>query len=582
VSNTSNFDFCAELGIRTVREIFHLAFKQEDIYPHNIGPIDVNYGGQTVHVRVRVLDDETDPADLSFSGERTVDFSFPFEIEVDAPSSPDPALTHFTMRARVTVPAKLATWTDGDHDVLGLTFEDVTAGDVTVEQLDGLPQIGEEQFRNSVHAKYLAVTHNYTLGTNRLNLYDGSRDTTLQPPWNGTGSSEIAVSDLIDGGDEYLDLVFPIWVHAEQGGYTFESFGTATVYRPVSRDDHTVTVDMTVEPAAPHDTVVALSGYGHDLVEAQLKPYVISSIGAFGPIEEPAPSDATARQLVQERVADYLVTRKFPVYTPVSAQPNEPVRTPVGFVLPAAGVLAVLLNRRTGAADGSNDVAPDNFLGNLQLSLAVGPDKVNEEIAGAIADQFPDLAGGGQEVSPPGGGSATLKQLSVTLENPDDHDVGQDHLWVSGEAEVHIDCWPDPDVSFEGPMFLDATPGTDADGNCTLTIEGRAGDFDIDESCCDVFIDLIIPIVGWIALAIVESTIDSVGGAMIEDIAAHQGRNLAAIPPIVLGVAQVTSCLTGVRISTDGFVFPGTIKVRRIDGSFEDLAADNDQPRPDP
>ena len=60
-------------------------------------------------------------------------------------------------------------------------------------------------------------------------------------------------------------------------------------------------------------------------------------------------------------------------------------------------------------------------------------------------------------------------------------------------------------------MFIDATPHRCPAG-CRLELQPRAGDFDVDESCCDVLLDILIPVVGWIMLAVVESLIDQVGG----------------------------------------------------------------------
>ena len=526
MSLTSNFDFCVELGIRTVKEIFHLAFKQEDLYPHNVGPFTRTYGGQTITIHVRVLDDETNPADLSFQDATHIAFSFPFEIQVEAPDSPDPSLSHITMRAQVTTPSLLTSWAEDSGDVLGLSFADLTAADVQVDSLEGLPTIGEQQFRNSVHAKYLTIPHTYTQGPNRVNLYDGNRDLSLDPPYSG-GSSEIQVTLETHSGQEYLKLVLPIYVHAEQGALVYDGFGTATSFRAVTRTTTTISVAMTAEPGdAALATVVALVPH-ITLVESTIKPYVIQALAQFSPIEEPAPDQNAAEEILRSEVATYLQPLRFPVYSPQSGDEAEPVSTPVGFLLPDDGVLAILLNRRDATVA---DSPPDNFLGSLQLSVAVGRAKVDEEISQAINDEFPGVNNGGHEVETDEG-SATLNSLSVAPENPDEHDVDRDHLWASGEAEVHIDCWPDPDVSFEGPVFLNATAGTDDEGRCTLEIQAEAGDFDIDESCCDVFLDLLIPIVGWIMLAIVESTIDRVGGAVIEDIAAGQERAIAPIPP---------------------------------------------------
>ena len=80
MSLTSNFDYCVELGIGPVKSIFHLAFKSEERFPHNIGPVSRDFSGQTMSISVRVMDDETDAADLSFFDDKHITFSFPFEV----------------------------------------------------------------------------------------------------------------------------------------------------------------------------------------------------------------------------------------------------------------------------------------------------------------------------------------------------------------------------------------------------------------------------------------------------------------------------------------------------------------------
>jgi hypothetical protein len=53
------------------------------------------------------------------------------------------------------------------------------------------------------------------------------------------------------------------------------------------------------------------------------------------------------------------------------------------------------------------------------------------------------------------------------------------------------------------------------------------------------------------------------------------------IPPTIIGIAEVTACLTGLVISSQGFVFPGTISVARAGTSFQDLQGMRRLPRPD-
>lgn len=580
---TSNFDFCVELGIASVKEIFHLAFMSEDRYPHSIGPITRTYSGETVTIIVQVNDDETDGSDLSFQDQKHILFSFPFDVTVQIPTAPDPSLSQITLKCRVSVPTLLDTWAEDGEDVLGLNFANVTPADVVVETLAGLPSIDINNFIAAIHSRYEQIPHIYTapsaFGTNTLILYDGNRDNTLVPP-NMATPFEISATLETHSGTEFLKVTAPIHVDVPlpSGFGTYTSYGRVIFWRQVVRTDTNISVNMGTEPAdAALKTQVELDNAhpARPQVIAALQPMLVSTLAGYGTVTEPAFSETAAREILKNEIAEYLKVREYPVYSPKSEDPSIILSTPVGFLLVAAGVLAILVNRRDASVA---DHAPDNFLGGNELALAVGEGKVREQINAAIEEEFPDLDSGGQEIDTDEG-SATLQELHVSLADSGEHDQDRGHLWVTGEAEVHIDCWPDPDVSFEGPIFINATP-TNEDGQCGLTVQAVAGDFDIDESCCDVFLDLIIPIVGWIMLAIVESTIDSVGGRLIDEITSSQNKKLAPVPPVVNGIAEVTACLIDIIVTSQGFIFPGTISIRRLGRSFEDLEADNDLPRP--
>jgi len=575
MSNTANFDFCVELGIAAVKEIFHLAFKSEERYPHNVGPLTRTFSGREVTIHVRVLDDATDAADLSFADEKHVRFSFPFELEVQVPDAPDPSLSRIVMKARVGVPSLLTSWQEDGEEVLGLSFQDVVAADVQIESLEGLPAIGAAQIAGAIHARYPAIPHTQSLGPNTVTLYDGNRDATLVPP-NAATPFEITAAIESPGGTDHVKVEAPIHA-AIVTPISYQSYGRIRFWRPIERTGQTITIGFGAEPADPalaSQVELDTDHFAKAQIIAQLQPLLVAAVGGFGTITEPAFDDASARALLQAEIAAYLQPRRYPVYSPRSGDSEITLTTPVGFLLVADGVLAILLNRRS-----EGDHAPTDFLGGGPAGLAVGAAKVDEQIAAAIEAQFPDLDEGGHEVHTDEG-DATLKALTVVLENPDEHGQDRDHLWVTGEAEAHIDCWPDPDVSFAGPIYLSATHTDEPDGTCTFDIQAEAGDFDIGQSCCDVLLDLIIPVVGWIMLAITESTIDAVGGALIDDIAGEQERIIAPFPPVINGIAEVTGCLTALHVSRDGFVFPMTLSIRRLDESFEDRRSRRDQPRP--
>ena len=732
MSLTSNFDYCIEMGIAQVRQIFHLAFKSEDRYPHNVGPITRTFSGREMVLNVRVHDDEHRAANLFFQDEKHMLFSFPFDLTVEVADAPDPALSRVTLQVRVEVPGKVDTWVETE-EVLGISFFEVTATDVNIVTLDGLPSINIDNFLAAIHNKYEDIPHVYTDGSGgELILYDGNRDATLVPP-NSSGAEITAVLED-HGGDEYLKIIAPIHVtvplpaggeyasygnivfwrrvvrtgttinvemgtepadaalqtqinldnvagqraaeeagieaelHAayvaetiphsrtlgpatlniydgtrdpeleppydgnpeieaaleDHGGseylhvtlpihltYTsFEFFGDIQFWRPVTRTDTTLTVNVgTVPTDTDLATQVNLTGFGSGTAESGVLPFVdpmvnaignisgpsfgaataalsslvIAGIGEFGTVTEPAFSEAAARDLLQEEIAHYLGDRRYPFYSPESGDPDEPLSTPVGFLLVADGVLAILVNRRSGTA--ADDHAPDNFLGSNQMALAVGRAKVDEVIGEAIKAQFEDLSRnngcftGSQELETEEG-DATLEKVCVAPADPGAHGVSEGHLWVTGEAEVHIDCWPDPDVNFSGPIFLNATR-VEEDGQCGLEVQAVAGDFDVDQSCCDVLLDLLIIVVGWIMLVVIENMIDEVGGELAKDIAAGQAESIEPFPPVVNGIAEVHGCLIGLDVTSGGFVFPGELTVRRLGTSYEDLESDRDLPRPE-
>ncbi len=578
MSNTSNFDYCVQFSLPSLKAIFHLALKNEELFPHNLPPITQMFGAHPATIHVRLLDDETDPADVSIDDEKHLRFSLPIEITVEIPSAPDPALSRITLTSTVTVPGKHATWPVGGDDQLGIDFGDITAADVQVPALAGLPTLTSDSFLAAIHTKFEALpSRSFTQFGNTLNIYDGTRGPPLTPP-NKPGHPEITAVQEDHGPDAFLKMTLPL--HATiTNPISWQSYGLATFWRKVVTADSTVSILMDQEPGGSAlATQIAFDSGGPiaTQVASQLKPLLISQLASFSPIIEPWFGQAEAEALMKEQTAAYLQPRRFPFYTPRSGDPDLPLATPVGFLLPADDVLAILLNRRTGTA--ADDVAPDAFIGAHQLALAVGRAKLDEVIAKAVEDQFPGLAGGSAEVHTDEG-DATLHSLTVTPSDPGAHGVGEGHLWAAGEAEVHIDCWFDPDVSFDGAIFL-RLDVVETEAECTGTFRAEMGDFDAGQSCCDVFVDLLIPIVGWIMLGVIEGMIDKVGGELAEATADSQARAMQPIPPFVAGVAELQACLEECLVSSQGLVLPGKMRIRREGTSFEDLSASGDLPRP--
>jgi hypothetical protein len=581
VSNTANFDYCVQLGLAPLKAIFHLALKNEAIFPHNLPPIPILFGSHPATVHVRLLDDETDPADLAFEADdnKALRFFLPVEITVETPSAPDPALSRVTLKSTISAPGHLKAWPVDGEDQLGIDFADLVAADVGVPSLTGLPALDSARFLAAIHTKYTQLPQRqFSLAGNVLTIYDGTRDPTLVPA-NKPGNPEIAAVLESHGGRQWLKVTLPL--HASVPSAVFNLYGTATFWREVVQGGGTVSVVMGTEPGAAFPALATTIDFdgshpAEGIVVSNLLPLLKTQLGNFGTITEPWFDEPAAITLIQQQTAAYLQPRRYPYYTPRSGDPAHPLSTPVGFTLPAANALAILMNRASGTE--ADDHPPDGFIGSSQLALAVSRAILDRTIADAIEAEFENLDDGGHLVVTDEG-EATLKRLTVTPSDPGTHDIGEGHLWVEGEAEVHIDCWFDPDVSFDGGILL-RYDLEETETTCQGTFRSEMINFDAGQSCCDVFVDLIIPVVGWIMLAVVEDMIDKVGGELARDIADEQSAQLQPIPPVVDGVAELQACLESVRVSSQGLVMPGHLRIRREGTSFEDLSETGDLPRP--
>ena len=399
---------------------------------------------------------------------------------------------------------------------------------------------------------------------------------------NEAGSIQAALQN--QGADTYLKVVLPIWVNVPTGvlGYVFTSFGTITFWRQVQQTDTTVTLDMSTEPTDPAlATVIAFDQPGVDNAGAQvatmLKPLAVMQIDSWGTITEPAFSHNAAIAEIQKRISDYIDPISYQIYTPNSGTPTQPLSTPVGFCLPADGVVAILLNRASGTS--ADDTPPDDFLGGNQVALAVSAAKVEAQSQQVIAQKFPGVNNGGAPIHT-SSGNGTLHTISIVPEDDGAHGQSPGHLWVSGSATADIPCWFNVDVDFSGPVFVDATEEQTSQG-CTLNLQPRAGQFNIQESCCATLLDILIPVVGWIMLVVVNNTVSDIGGQLANQVANQEAQAIQPIPPTIIGIAEVTACLTGLVISSQGFVFPGTISVVRAGTSFQDLQGMGRLPKPD-
>ncbi len=578
MSNTSNFDYCVQLGFEAVAEIYHLALKNEEIFPHNLPPRVIDLSGIAAEIVVSLFDDMDRPADLRFTSEKEITFTIPVDIVVEIPDAPDPSLSRINLAARLDAPGLLANWPVDGEDQLGVEFSAIQADQINILNFTGLPTLSNARFRDAIHAKYLELgAHQFSQGGNTVTIYNGAADPDLEPA-NQPSLPEIETAIETHDSKEYLKVTLPLHANVTNP-ISFASYGVAIFWREIVVGSGSVSVEFGTQPALGTLATQIQFQTSHPAAGAianSLAPMVNSTLTSFGTITEPWFTEVEARALIAQEAANYLRDLRFPLYTPKSGDPNFPLETPVGFLLVAENTLAILLNRRSGTA--ADDIAPDNFRDGNMLALAVGRALLDQVISDSMSEEFPGVNNGGEKITTDEG-TANLRKLTVTPSDPGSHDEAEGHLWFKGEAEVEIDCWPDPDVSFDGSIFL-RLDVTETETECSAEFVVEVGEFDAGQSCCDVFIDIIIPIVGWIMLGVIESMIDDIGGELAAEIAGEQARRMEPIPGAVIGVAEIQSCLLSVETSSQGLVLPGKLRIRREGTSYEDLQETGDLPRP--
>ena len=196
---------------------------------------------------------------------------------------------------------------------------------------------------------------------------------------------------------------------------------------------------------------------------------VADKINNFPDYVQHIPTAAEVRTLIEARLIDLaheLVIPIFPTAAPAAGEVDLTTFVPTTV---AQQALALQLEP---LSDGTPCDAPDVFSQADGFSIAISAVEVNAILQPILAGNLGDRHAAGYDM--------TVNHLNGTLSNADEHGQTAGHIWIQGDTDVHVDCWPDPNVAFEGPVFL--SPSMDVDGKLVFT--AHAGGFTADDPCC--------------------------------------------------------------------------------------------------
>jgi hypothetical protein len=201
---------------------------------------------------------------------------------------------------------------------------------------------------------------------------------------------------------------------------------------------------------------------------------IASKISSMGPppdhdIVQALPTSAEIRGTIADRLVAFAAGLGIPVFTPQPPQPGEIDLTTFD---PATVDQKVLALQLVPLADGTLCDGVTAFAHDTGFAVAVAKPEVDTMLQPMLSGNLGDRNIDGHDI--------TVNRLDGTLSDPGDHGQARGHIWIDGSAEVHVDCWPDPDIDFSGPIFL--TPEMDTDGKVSFTAD--AGSFTATDTCC--------------------------------------------------------------------------------------------------
>jgi hypothetical protein len=238
---------------------------------------------------------------------------------------------------------------------------------------------------------------------------------------------------------------------------------------PVVQSDGAITIALS-QVTGPNVAIDWTSPSLYTTVGAPLiQSQFASRIAALGDLKQTTPTQAQISAAVTSAVLEYGANLTFTLLKPTPpASPTDMDLTTFVPTTLGGQLLALEVEQQPVPCD-----TVDAFADGSPFAVAVDAEKCNsivQPVIDAENGKHRNIRGHDVEVH----------DISATLSDPGEHGVTTGHLWLAGQATIHIDCWPDSHISFSGPITL--SPDKQTDG--TYRFKPIAGQFAADDPCC--------------------------------------------------------------------------------------------------
>ena len=471
MSLTSCYKYILELPVATLTQTLQAALSESDSAGIMISQHwdNVPINGYTASISATPANTATNPSTLALT---PVDLGLIIHLQMnlDVKINELPELDKITYLLNFDLPGTFFKDTSTPPKLL-MKFPSVTGSSLNLVVSGGTIMLTPELVKSRIDAIYAAnpsMGHNvqtnvpWPPGPDATVIYD---DAMGSPGFRGTITAQVP-------DQNHVILVMP-------GHFKIQGLATANYINT----DMTVNVAINVEHGdgfiklhmadvqASDVTITFVNTSAYDVfAKAALANNIAAKFQSFGNQEQDFPNNSQVQSMIVDRLITFANNLVIPVFTP--QPPTDPSNIDLTTFIPTTVNQQALALQLVALGDGTVCDTPDVFTQATGFSLAISPAEAMRLIGPITTSNLGDRHVDGYDI--------TLNHLNIALSDPGEHGQTKGHLWATGDFDVHIDCWPDPNISFSGPIFL--TPQMNLDG--TVIFTAQAGNFTSSDACC--------------------------------------------------------------------------------------------------
>lgn len=530
MSLTSCYRYILELPVATLTDSLNAALSESEGAGVNLTQnwTDIPVGSYTANVSVMPADRTTNPSSLSLT---TVDLGviLHLQMKLDVKINELPQLNTITYLLNFDLPGNFVKDSSTPPKLL-ITFPAVTASNLNLVVTGGDIIITPDLIATPIHQTFAA---NPALG------HDVQHNVAWPP---GPDSTVLVTTDLYDDpigspgfrgaitvqvpDQNHVIIIIPghFMIQGLAQPYYMNTAMTVNVKVEVVHADGSVTLRLSNVQSADVTVTFATSSIYDIVAKPMLANNIAAKLRSLGDQGQNFPKNAEVGDMIRDRLIMFASNLQIPIFTP--QPPADATQIDLTTFVPTTVNQQALALQLEPLNDGTICDAPDVFTAATGFAIAISAVEANILIQPITAANLGDRNVDGHDI--------TMNHLTATLSDPNTHGQTRGHLWIEGDFDVHVDCWPDPNITFSGPIFLN--PKTNPDNTVVFTAE--AGNFDSSDACC--------------------ANLDPKKiAALIEG----KQSTAIALPANFAGVGMLTLAVTAADIFAAGIVVNGTFNI---------------------